>query len=103
MGAPRFGIDVSVPGMLVGTIAHCPVFGGTLKAVDDKPALAVNGVKAVIKLDNAVAVVGNGYWPAKKGLMALKPQWDYGANAALDSERIAAALHAGTCRLKCDC
>jgi len=38
-------------------------------------------------------VVGNGYWPAKKGLMALKPQWDYGANAALDSEHIAAALH----------
>jgi isoquinoline 1-oxidoreductase beta subunit len=79
--------------MLVGTIAHCPVFGGTLKAVDDKPALAVNGVKAVVKLPNAVAVVGNGYWPAKKGLMALKPQWDYGANAALDSEHIAAALH----------
>ncbi len=34
-GSARFGIDVSVPGMLVGTIAHCPVFGGTLKAVDD--------------------------------------------------------------------
>jgi isoquinoline 1-oxidoreductase subunit beta len=91
-GSARFGIDVSVPGMLVGTIAHCPVFGGTLKAVDDKPALAVNGVKAVVKLPDAVAVVGNGYWPAKKGLMALKPQWDYGANAALDSEHIAAAL-----------
>ena len=92
-GSARFGIDVSVPGMLVGTIAQCPVFGGTLKAVDDKPALAVNGVKAVVKLPNAVAVVGNGYWPAKKGLMALKPQWDYGANGALDSERIAATLH----------
>ena len=92
-GSARFGIDVSVPGMLVGTIAHCPVFGGTLKAVDDKPALAVKGVKAVVKLPNAVAVVGNGYWPARKGLMALTPQWDYGANAALDSERIAAALH----------
>jgi isoquinoline 1-oxidoreductase subunit beta len=37
-GSARFGIDVSVPGMLVGTIAQCPVFGGTLKAVDDKPA-----------------------------------------------------------------
>ena len=57
-GSARFGIDVSVPGMLVGTIAHCPVFGGTLKAVDDKPALAVNGVRAVVKLPNAVAVVG---------------------------------------------
>ena len=94
-GSATYGIDVRVPGMLVGTIAHCPVFGGTLKEVNDKPALAVKGVKAVVKLPGAVAVVGDGYWPAKKGLMALKPQWNDGANAALDSARIAAALHEG--------
>ncbi len=94
-GSATYGIDVRVPGMLVGTIAHCPVFGGTLKAVDDKPALAVKGVKAVVKLPGAVAVVGDGYWPAKKGLMALKPQWNDGANATLDSARISAALHEG--------
>jgi isoquinoline 1-oxidoreductase subunit beta len=92
-GGARFGIDVRVPGMLIGTIAHCPVFGGTLKAVDDKPALVVKGVKAVVKLSNAVVVIGNGYWPAKKGLMALKPQWNDGTNATLDSARIAALLH----------
>jgi isoquinoline 1-oxidoreductase beta subunit len=45
-GSAQFGIDVRVPEMLVGTIATCPVFGGKLKAVDDKPALAVKGVKA---------------------------------------------------------
>ena len=94
-GSAQFGIDVRVPEMLAGTIAACPVFGGKLKAVDDKPALAVKGVKAVVKLPDAVAVVGEGYWPCKKGLQALSPQWDEGPNATLDSERIATALNDG--------
>jgi isoquinoline 1-oxidoreductase beta subunit len=94
-GSAIYGVDVRIPAMLVGTIAHCPVLGGTLKAVDDKPAMAVKGVKAVVRLPNAVAVVGDGYWPAKKGLMALKPQWEEGANASLDSSRIAEDLSHG--------
>jgi isoquinoline 1-oxidoreductase beta subunit len=94
-GSAQFGIDVRVHEMLVGTIAACPVFGGKLKAVDDKPALAVKGVKAVVKLPDAIAVVGEGYWPCKKGLMGLSPQWDEGPNAMLDSERIATALNEG--------
>ncbi len=94
-GSAQFGIDVRVPEMLVGTIAACPVFGGKLKAVGDKPALAVKGVKAVVKLPDAVAVVGEGYWPCKKGLQALSPQWGEGPNATLDSERIATALNDG--------
>jgi len=94
-GSARFGLDVRLPDMLVGTIAACPVFGGKLKAVDEKPALAVKGVKAVIKLADAVAVLGDGYWPAKKGLMALAPQWDEGDNARLDSEHISAVLQDG--------
>jgi hypothetical protein len=64
---------VRVPEMLVGTIAACPVFGGKLKAVDDKPALAVKGVKAVVKLPDAVAVVGEGYWPCKKRTAGAEP------------------------------
>jgi isoquinoline 1-oxidoreductase subunit beta len=94
-GSAGFGIDVKLPDMLVGTIAACPVFGGKLKAVDEAPALAVKGVTAVVKLPDAVAVVGEGYWPAKKGLMALRPEWDEGANAGLDSDAIAKALQQG--------
>src|SRR4029077_5950740 len=54
-GSAQFVLGVRFPDMLVGTIASCPVFGGKLKAVDEKPALAVKGVKAVIKLADAVA------------------------------------------------
>jgi len=94
-GSAGFGVDVRVPDMLIGTVAMCPVFGGTLKAVDDKPALAVKGVRAVVTMPDAVAVVGDGYWQAKKGLTALKPQWDEGSNAALNSAYVSAALGDG--------
>jgi isoquinoline 1-oxidoreductase subunit beta len=94
-GSAQFGIDVRVPDMLVGTIAACPVFGGRLEAVDDRSALAVKGVRAVVKLPDAVAVVGEGYWPCKKGLEALSPKWDEGPNAMLDSEHIATVLNDG--------
>ena len=41
-GSAQFGLDVRLPDMLVGTIAACPVFGGKLQAVDEKPALAAS-------------------------------------------------------------
>ncbi len=80
-GKAVFGIDVKVPNMLVATLAHCPSFGGTLKSVDPAPAMAVRGVRHVVPLDDAVVVVADGYWPAKKGLEALSPEWDLGAFA----------------------
>lgn len=88
-GSAVFGIDVRLPGMLVATIAHSPVFGGRLGALDEKPALAVRGVKKVVRLDAAVAVVADSYWQAKKGLAALKPQW-----LAEGGQRSSAALGA---------
>lgn len=85
-GSAGFGIDVDVPGMLIATVVACPTFGGKLKAVDDAPALAVTGVKRVLSLEDAVIVVADGYWPASKGLAALNPEWDRGANAGRDNE-----------------
>jgi len=94
-GSAGFGIDVQVEGMLVGTVRACPVFGGTLKSLDDKPALAVRGVKAVIPLESAFIVVADAYWPATKGANALQPVWDFGDNAGNSSETISAMLKAG--------
>jgi isoquinoline 1-oxidoreductase subunit beta len=94
-GSAGFGLDVKLPDLLVATVANCPVFGGRLKAVDDAPAMAVKGVKAVVRLPDAVAVVADGYWPAKKGLSALQPQWEDGDNAGQTDAAIAAALQGG--------
>ena len=41
----------------------------------------MRGVEAVVKLDNAVAVVADRFWRAKRGAEALKIEWDPGAGA----------------------
>ena len=74
-GRAVYGIDTQVPSALVATLAQCPYFEGGLQGVDEKPALAIAGVRQVVKLDNAVAVVASDFWTAKKGLDALAPAW----------------------------
>lgn len=80
-GAPLYGIDVRLPEMLVATIKASPVFGGKLKSVNDAKAMKIKGVQKVIKLENAVAVVGDHFWAAKQGLEALEITWDEGPHA----------------------
>lgn len=74
-GAAVFGVDVKVPRMLVGSVMACPVFGGTLRRVDARPALALRGVRRVVPLDDAVVVLADSYWTARKGLAVLQPDW----------------------------
>ncbi|MFI5401103.1 MAG: xanthine dehydrogenase family protein molybdopterin-binding subunit, partial [SAR324 cluster bacterium] len=100
-GSAVYGQDVRLPGMLMGTIALSPVFGGKLKGVDERPALASPGVKAVVPLrgaiptrDDAVVVVADTTWHALKGLRALRIEWDAGPNAALDDAALWAAYRA---------
>jgi isoquinoline 1-oxidoreductase subunit beta len=80
-GRAKFGIDAMVPGMKFATVAACPVFGGKLKSVDEGKAMGVKGVRQVVKLDNAVAVVGDHMWAAMQGFSALDIEWDDGPNA----------------------
>ncbi len=84
-GSAQFGIDVRVPGMVYAAISICPVFGGKLKSVDETPAVGQRGVVAVVKLDNSVAVVADRYWRARAALARLKPEWDVGDRAAVDT------------------
>ena len=87
-GAAIFGIDVVVPAMKVAAIAMCPVDGGRLRSLDDTATRRLPGVVDVIRIDDAVAVVGDHYWAAKTGLAALQIDWDPGPNAAMSSETI---------------
>ena len=91
-GTAMFGIDAHVPGMKIVTMASSPVFGGKLVSVDEGPALAVKGVRQVVRLPNTVAVVADHMGAAKKGLAALKPVWDEGPNAKVQQADIIAAL-----------
>jgi len=91
-GKAQFGIDVKVPGMKVATVAACPVFGGKLAGVDESKAKAVTGVRQVVRLDNAVAVIGDHMWAAQRGLRALDIRWDEGPHAALTTADIVQQL-----------
>jgi len=84
-GKAVFGIDVTLPGMLVAVIARPPVFGAKLKSFDATKAQAVPGVKHVVEIDRGVAVVADGFWPAKLGRDALDLTWDEGPLATLDT------------------
>src|SRR3546814_6082341 len=54
----------------IAAIAISPVLGGTPKSVDEAAAMAVKGVRQVVKTDESVAVVADHMGAAKKGLEA---------------------------------
>jgi isoquinoline 1-oxidoreductase beta subunit len=91
-GSAKFGIDVSVPGMKIGTVEACPVIGGKLLSIDEAAARRVPGVRDVVRLDDAVAVIGDHMWAAKQGLAAAAPQWDLGPNAHVSTASIFKAM-----------
>jgi len=91
-GTAVYGIDAKVPGMKVATVAASPAFGGKLVSVDEAAALALPGVRQVVKIDDAVAVVADHYWAARKGLEAAKPTFDDGPHASLSTSDVVAAL-----------
>jgi len=95
-GKPIFGIDVRQPGMLYAAISACPVFGGKVKMYDDSSIQDMPGVKKVVRVgDNAVAVVADSWWRAKKALEAMPIIWDNGANVKVTSATIAQFLKEG--------
>jgi isoquinoline 1-oxidoreductase beta subunit len=85
-GSARFGLDAQVPGMVYAAVWSAPVYGGALKAVDDTALKDLRGIIAVVKLKDAVAVVADRYWRAKKGLDALKIEWDAAGYGGVDSD-----------------
>src|SRR5262249_60858130 len=91
-GTAVYGIDVRPPGVKFATLAQSPVFGGRVKRVDDAAAKAVKGVRQIVHLDDAVAVVADHMGAAKKRLAALKIEWDDGPNAKLTTEAGSAGL-----------
>jgi isoquinoline 1-oxidoreductase beta subunit len=87
-GTAEFGLDVHLPGMLTAVVARPPVFGGKVVKVDASEALKIRGVKAVEQIPSGVAVIAEGFWPAKLGRDKLKVDWDLGPNANLSTEQM---------------
>jgi isoquinoline 1-oxidoreductase beta subunit len=95
-GTAQYGIDARPPGVKFATLAQSPVMGGRVKSLDDAAAAAVKGVRQIVRLNDAVAVVADHMGAAKKGLEALKIEWDDGQNAALATPDIVKELEQAT-------
>ena len=102
-GKSVFGADVELPGMLTAMIERCPVANGALMSYDAAPALAIEGVRAVVPMfppgkrgggvgrgflpHAGVAVIATNTWAAWQGRRALKPtiKWHLGPHDTYDS------------------
>src|SRR6185436_20123008 len=82
-GRAKYGLDASVPNMLVACVVR-PPFGSRVATVDDSAALAVAAVKHVVRMRHegaplarleGVAVLGDNTWAAIKGRNALRVTW----------------------------
>jgi isoquinoline 1-oxidoreductase subunit beta len=93
-GSAQFTADLSLPGMLTAVIARPPRFGATVKAVDAAAARRVKGVTHVVRVPSGVAVVGTGFWAARKGRSALGVTWDESRAERRGSEELFAAYRA---------
>lgn len=91
-GQAVYGIDVRQPNMKIATVAMCPVLGGKVVSVDDSKARNIKGVRKIVKLDDAVAVIADHMWAAKQGLAALDIKWDGGRNETLTMKDIVSQL-----------
>jgi isoquinoline 1-oxidoreductase beta subunit len=91
-GTAQYGIDVRLPGMLIATVAASPVLGGKVAGIDEQKAKAVPGVRQIVRLDDAVAVLADNMWAAKQGLAALAIRWEDGPNAKLSTADIVQGL-----------
>lgn len=91
-GQYAYGIDRRSPDALVAVLARAPHPGGQVIEVRDAAARAVAGVEAVVRLEDAVAVVARHTWAALEGARLLDIDWS--PAPALSDATCAAALAA---------
>ncbi|HTJ21674.1 MAG TPA: molybdopterin cofactor-binding domain-containing protein, partial [Gemmatimonadaceae bacterium] len=104
-GAPLFGIDVQLPGMLYATYTKCPAFGGKVVSANLDAVKARPGVRDAFVLDgieglpSGVAIVADSTWNAFSATKALQVKWEEGAvvsQNSTDMAKTADQLAAGT-------
>jgi isoquinoline 1-oxidoreductase subunit beta len=94
-GAPLFGIDVKLPGMLYATYTKCPVFGGTVVSANLDDVKKQPGVRDAFVLDGVegltpgVAIVADSTWNAFSAGDMLHVQWNMGPVATQSSVEMA--------------
>ena len=101
-GGRVFGIDVTLPDMLYGTVKMNPRLGGRMKSFDAKAAEAMPGVVKVVEIDcqfgHGIGVIADNTWTAFQAADAVTIEWGeapYPADTAAIMEVIETGLAAG--------
>jgi isoquinoline 1-oxidoreductase beta subunit len=85
-GAPIFGVDVSLPDMLFGTVKMNPVFWQKPVSVDLSKAEAVKGVVKIVTLDttygHGFGVIAENTWAAFQAAELIEAEWGEAAYPA---------------------
>jgi len=87
-GSASFGIDVKLPGMKYAAVKAAPVFGSVVDEIDTSSVQAMPGVRKIVNLDDAVAVIADGYWQAQQAIDKLDIQWSQSGNEAREQSDI---------------
>lgn len=87
-GQAAYASDIRLPGMLYAVVARCPVFWGKVEAFDATETESIPGVKAVVEIDEGIAVVAENTWAAIQGRQALLVTWKESANSERSTEGI---------------
>lgn len=86
-GAAIYAMDVRVPGMIYAAVLRSPYEGGAPATLDDAKARAVPGVTDIVKLPDAVGVLGTSVEATQAAKNLLAVTWSEAPGASLDSER----------------
>lgn len=90
-GKAVFGVDVVFPNQKTAVIVRPPYFGGSVARWDRDSVIGRPGVLDAFEVKTGIAIVADGYWPARKAADGLVVEWDKGPVAGLDD----AAIRAG--------
>jgi isoquinoline 1-oxidoreductase beta subunit len=74
-GAPIFGMDASLPGMLYGAVVRPDTIDATFVDADTTEAEKMPGVVAIVKEKDFVGVVANSYVEAENAKQKIKANW----------------------------
>ncbi len=74
-GAPLFGMDASMPGMLYGAVVRPSTIGATFLGADTTKAEQMPGVVKIIKETDFVGVVANSQIEAENAKKKIKAHW----------------------------
>lgn len=98
-GAPLYGLDVQLPGMLHATYVKCPVFAGQMAEANLAEVKALPGVRDAFVIEGGtdlrglmpgVAIVAESTWAALKARKQLRVRWNEGPAASTSASDLAA-------------